>query len=162
LMAEVQLVCRKGYDKALNEYETTLRIMPNDWVAVAGLAYVPIAAGQPDLAIKELSRLTKQDALAEWGFAYLSWAHFAKGEYEKAIKAAKQAPIPVPTMSIPMLIASYVELGRMEEARAAVAELQKALPNVSIKMIRELRAVRDQEVLERELSALRKAGVPEA
>src|SRR5262245_44108858 len=147
LMAEVQLVCRRDYDKALNEYETTLRMMPNDWVAVAGLAYVPIAAGQPDMAIKELSRLTKQDALAEWGFAYLSWAHFAKAEYEKAIEAAKQAPVPVPSMSIPMLIASYTELGRMSEAKAQVAELLKALPSASIKLIREVRAVRDQEVL---------------
>jgi adenylate cyclase len=161
LMAEVLLVCRKDYDKALNEYETTLQMMPNDWIAIAGLAYVPIAAGKPDLAIKELSRLTKQDTLAEWDFAYLSWAHFAKAEYEKAIEAAKQAPIPVPTMSIPMLIASYVELGRMDEAKAALAELLKALPNASIKLFREIRAVRDQEVLEREIAALRKAGVPE-
>jgi TolB-like protein len=161
LMAEVQLVCRRDYDKALSEYETTLRMMPNDWVAVAGLAYVPIAAGKPDMAIKELSRLTKQDPLADWGFAYLSWAYFAKGEYEKAIDAAKQASIPVPTMSIPMLIASYAQLGRMEEAKAATAELLKALPNASLKLIREIRAVRDQEVLEREIAALRKAGVPE-
>jgi hypothetical protein len=50
----------------------------------------------------------------------------------------------------------------LDEAKAIVAELRKAVPNASIKLFRELHATRDQEVLERELAALRKADMPEA
>jgi hypothetical protein len=53
----------------------------------------------------------------------------------------------------------YSELGREEEARAEAAEVLKISPKYSLEVLRQQSPYKDQAVLERELAALRKAGL---
>jgi len=53
----------------------------------------------------------------------------------------------------------YAELGRLEEARAEVAEVLRLQPYMSVEWLRQNGAYGDRALLERHLAALRKAGL---
>ena len=53
----------------------------------------------------------------------------------------------------------YSELGRAEEARAAAAEVLRLNPQFSLEVHRQRAPIKDPVVLERQLAALRKAGL---
>jgi adenylate cyclase len=57
------------------------------------------------------------------------------------------------------LIASYVSLGREEEARAAAQQLLKMNPNFSLESWKYGRTYKNPEDIERLYGALRKAGL---
>jgi hypothetical protein len=47
----------------------------------------------------------------------------------------------------------------MDEANRALTEIREALPDASLCMIRDVRTARDPQVIEREIAALRNAGI---
>jgi adenylate cyclase len=57
------------------------------------------------------------------------------------------------------LAACYAELGRLEEARAEVAEGLRLNPNASLEVIKQNAPYKNPADLERFLAALRKAGL---
>jgi len=59
------------------------------------------------------------------------------------------------------LITSYIELGREEEARSEAEELLRLNPRYSLEFPRKAYPFKDPAHLERYLSALRRAGIPE-
>jgi adenylate cyclase len=92
---------------------------------------------------------------------FLGEAYRFTGRYEEAIAAYKRALTRNPDL-LPvhiMLAVIYSELGREEEARAEVAEVLKISPKYSLEGVRQMWPYKDQAVLERELAALRKAGL---
>jgi TolB-like protein/class 3 adenylate cyclase/tetratricopeptide (TPR) repeat protein len=161
LMADLMAGYKKDFDRALQELDVVRQLMPNDMAPINSEAYIPIQAGKPELAIEELKNITPQDPYADFGYGYLSWAYFATKDYEKSIVYAKAAPQVTPSYSLVFLAASYSELGKMDEARDTVKQLLAAVPDASLAMMRDLHFNRDQEVMEREIAALRKAGLPE-
>lgn len=56
------------------------------------------------------------------------------------------------------LASCYAHLGRLEEARAAAAEVLRLVPNFSLEGLKNL-PIKDPAVLEREIDAWRKAGL---
>ena len=91
----------------------------------------------------------------------LGWAYHLTGHHELAIAAYKKAL----ALNADFLYAHlnlaviYIELGREKEARAEVAEALRISPNFSLEVMRETVPYKDPAVLERFLTALRKAGV---
>ena len=60
------------------------------------------------------------------------------------------------------LAASYAQLGRIDEARAALAEVLRVEPDLTLGKLRDrFSPTTDPDPLERFLDALRKAGLPE-
>jgi hypothetical protein len=57
------------------------------------------------------------------------------------------------------LAATYSELGRDKEAQAEVAEVLRTNPQMSIEMLKRMSVQKDPVLLERTVSALRKAGL---
>ena len=84
-----------------------------------------------------------------------------QNNYDEAIKWLSQQTSYELT-AIRLLAASYAHLGRMDEARAAVGEIREHHPDLSVAGLRELLPYRHPEDLERELSGLRKAGLPDS
>jgi hypothetical protein len=68
----------------------------------------------------------------------------------------------MPSYSLVFMAASYAQLGKITEAQDTVKQILAAIPDASLGMMRDLHFGRDQEVLEREIAALRKAGLPES
>jgi TolB-like protein/class 3 adenylate cyclase len=162
LMADLLAVYKRDFDKAMQELELVRRLMPNDFAPIAGEGNIPVQAGKPEVTIAALKNITPQDPEAMYGYAFLSWAYFAVKDYEKSIEYAKQTPEPIPSYSLVFMAASYAELGKIKEAQDVVKQILAAIPDASLTMMRDLHFDRDQEVLEREIAALRKAGLPES
>jgi adenylate cyclase len=59
------------------------------------------------------------------------------------------------------LAATYVDLGREEDAKAEAAEVLRIDPKFSLESYRKGRLYKNPEDLERIIGALRKAGLPE-
>jgi tetratricopeptide (TPR) repeat protein len=99
---------------------------------------------------------------------YQSWYTYAlgnsyrlAGQNEEAITTLKRSLIHNPSWwpSYIFLAAIYSEQGQEEEARAAAAEVLRINPNFSLELGRQTWPYRDPARLERDMVALRKAGL---
>ncbi len=110
---------------------------------------------------------------AQW-LANMSWAHYGAGRYEEAVDWAKQSVRLNPDAVVPYLgltwsyaqlalAASNAQLGRIDEARAALAEVLRIDPDLTLeKRKRQLADLSfDPDVIEHSNDGLRKAGLPE-
>jgi adenylate cyclase len=59
------------------------------------------------------------------------------------------------------LIPAYVQLGRLSDARAALAKYQTLAPEITVSRLRQLLPLKSQESLQLILEGLRIAGLPE-
>ncbi len=89
-------------------------------------------------------------------------AYFVVRRYDEAIAALELLRDRSPDFlgAHLYLAASYAELGRGEEARAALAEAVKLTPLLSEDILRERIPYSDPRDMERLLAALHKAGLP--
>jgi tetratricopeptide (TPR) repeat protein len=96
--------------------------------------------------------------LNQLGFAYL-----VAGRYEEALGPLKKVLTLNPNLMFSHLnlAVCYAELGRLEEARAEVAEVLRIVPHASLEWVNKQNApsVKDPARFERILAALRKAGL---
>ena len=98
----------------------------------------------------------------------LALAHYAGGQYEAAVERGRQA-IPwarekapaLAAMNYRVLAASYSELGRPKEARAALQESARLQPDFSLAGAQPALVAINPELAERLIAALRKAGLKE-
>jgi tetratricopeptide (TPR) repeat protein len=88
-------------------------------------------------------------------------ACYQAGRYEEAITALKRARIGNPEfLGAPLsLTIAYSESGREEEARAAAAEILRISPKFSLEVWKQRAPYKDPAIVERQLAALRKAGL---
>jgi tetratricopeptide (TPR) repeat protein len=96
-------------------------------------------------------------------FDSMAWAHFAAGRYEVAVDWAKRSIQinPDDEFGYRTLAASYAQLGRLELARAAVAEELRIDPDLTLGRVRDQNRSSDPDFRDRFLDGLRKAGLKE-
>jgi adenylate cyclase len=96
-----------------------------------------------------------------WYLFDLGHAYCLSGRYEEAIATLQQfisrTPNVLPAQLILALAAS--EAGQEEEARAAAAEVLRINPKFSLAVWRQRVPYTDPAVIERQVAALRKAGL---
>jgi adenylate cyclase len=85
------------------------------------------------------------------------------GDYDEALRFGRQALQEMPRNATAhrVIAASLALLGRLEEARKAVAALLVVSPNFTMSLMRNVTPYRDGEFVERYHRGLREAGVPE-
>ena len=91
----------------------------------------------------------------------LGLAYLVAGRYEEALVPLKKALTLIPNHVLAhiLLAVCYVELGRLEEARAEGAEVLRISPTFSLEVARQNWPYKDPAVVERHVAALRKAGL---
>jgi adenylate cyclase len=151
---------RHENDAALAGVERALTLNPNDpdVLCLSGVATAYAGKWERGIALtKKAMALTPN---------YPKWCHFPialdlylKGEYEQSLAETLKIEIPFIWTHV-WLAANYGQLGRKEEARAAVAELLKLYPDFGANVRRESRKYNaTDENLERYVEGLRKAGL---
>ncbi len=157
----------KNHDVALGYYERAVAANPNEAENRALLGAALGVAGDYDAALgqfKTAIRLSPRDAhIATW-YNNLAVAAFVVGQEEEAAEWARKTVQANPQLSggYRTLGASYGNLGRLTEAKAARERLQELLPHLTITQLRErLPYFKNPDDLERYLDGLRKAGLPE-
>lgn len=115
-------------------------------------------------AIQEALRLSPRDPMRVSWFGMAGFAAFAAERYDEGIEWARRGLEENPDQPgcYRVLAASYERAGRIEEARAAIAELGQVAPDITIETTRAQLPWQDPGDTERYLDGLRKAGLPEA
>jgi adenylate cyclase len=159
ILAEVYLH-KKQHEKAIAEQEKAITLSPNDADGIAGLGGILTWAGRPEETIGLVKKAMRLNPMYPTEYLWnLGHAYFLVGRYEEAIETLKRArdrnPDYLPVRAY--LTASYSELGWEEEARNEAAEFVRLSPQTSAEAWRHRLPYKDQAVLERVYSSVRKA-----
>ena len=153
------------YDKAIAEMEHAIEINPNCSLAYGSLATVLNFAGYPDRAVgnNEIAiRSNPRDPSIFYRHAGLALSHFLLKQFDIAIEWARKSVHFKPEWFLghAVLVASLVELGRMDEAQEALGDCITQFSNASLAEITKL-PFRIPAHREQLVNALRMAGMPE-
>ena len=154
------------WDKAIAEGERSIALGPNDALSHVLLAMTMHFAGRFEEAIslgEKAMRLTPY--YPTWYLANLGQSYCMAKQYEKAIatlkKSIERSKDEGGQVIAHMLYLTqvYIEIDKVEEARARAAEVLRLDPNFSLETYRKSRFYKEPADLERHLNALRKAGL---
>ena len=160
-LAEIYL-WKKQHEKAIAVQEKAIALSPNDADQIAGLGGILTWAGRPDETIILVKRAMRLNPMYPIEYLWnLGHAYYLLGRHEEAIDVLKRIRDRNPDYfpAHVYLTASYSELGWEEETRIGAAEFKRLSPETSIEAWRQRLPYKDEAVLERLLSSLRKAGL---
>jgi len=160
LYATVLLFRDRDYDRALEEAAATLELAPHDAETLVFLSQVPTFSGEPDLALEWSERAIDRETKAPlWYYRHLGQAYVAKGDCAQALEAFRRLTW-VDLVKNTTAAVCYVELGRLDDARAEIAELLAERPDLTVTNLRGLFPWKDPAVQDRFFAALSQAGLP--
>ncbi|MDA5092844.1 BTAD domain-containing putative transcriptional regulator [Aliiroseovarius sp. KMU-50] len=159
-------LARGEYDRSIADLKAAIALNPGMAQAHCGLGDSMAYSGQLDDAMdcfNEAVRISPADPY-RWAFlGYGATALLFQGAYEKAVEWATEAETVPNSHYWPIAIraSALAHLGRMGEAKRAVADLQSARPGITSDFVRErLFYLRDADQIEIYVSGLQKAGLP--
>lgn len=164
-LAFVHLLGRQ-HDAAIESCERALSLNPNLAQAEAVRGGVYCWTGDYDATIQHMGRserLSPRDPILNFFGIARATAEFCASHYEKAAELAKKATETVPNSVIAwrMLASSLAHLGRDQDARAALNQLLRLAPDLTVDICRQTVPAKQSIHLEAYLDGLRKAGLPE-
>ena len=151
---------KRLYDQAMTAYEKALALNPNNAALLAELTEALTRVGRPQDAIEQMKQAMRLNPFSPNWYAWnLGLAYYHAGQYEEAIVALKPL-LHLGWYSVSLrLAASYAQLGRLDEARAQVAEVLKINPDFSIATFTKTQTYKNPTDLEHFLDGLRIAGL---
>lgn len=153
---------RKQYEQAISEAEKTIAIAPEaGWYSLLGHVYNHIGRSKDAIALAEKALQFVPKDIGSKGT--LAHAYRLASRLEDAVAIQEQFLGPNPGFTSwgvrRELTILYSELGRMEEAKAEAAELLRLLPHFSVDVYGKRIPYKDPAQTERDMAALRKAGL---
>ncbi|KRD49451.1 MULTISPECIES: adenylate/guanylate cyclase domain-containing protein [unclassified Ensifer] len=147
-------------DRAIGCYERGRELAPNNCDLLAeycdALGYLGLL--EDAIRIGELA-LRLNPSRPDWYFWNIAASKYLSGQYSEALALLeKMAEL---GSAYRLLAATYAQLGRLEEARRAAAELLKLNPEFSIERYSSRTPYRDKALLARYVEGLRLAELPE-
>jgi adenylate cyclase len=153
---------QQQYDQALEEMERAVVLAPTEAESYAALAMVLSHMSRSEEALEAAAQaLRLKPQFADYHLASVGTAYAVAGRYEEARAALQRYLTHYPNIlgAHLTLAAVYSELGREAKARAEVAEVLRINPQFSLEVHKQRVPIKDPMVLERQLAALRKAGL---
>lgn len=150
-------------DKAVARYQKALELNPNDTGALASLAEALTYGGKATEAEELMLRVTRLDPLhQDWIKWNLAWVQWHSRNCDDALQTMN-AMSEIPPMAYRVLAIIQVCLGDTGEANEAVGQLLEFDPQYSLEKVRHnyVGKYHNASDLERVLSNLREAGLPE-
>jgi TolB-like protein/Flp pilus assembly protein TadD len=159
----VDLISRR-HDDAIRRLKRAVQLNPSLANAYGALGQALTLTGECAEAVEQINkaiRLSPRDPFLVYWFGHLSMAMFAGGQYDVACQWG--AKVIQENPSFPgghrLMAAIYGQLGRIEEAKAALKELLLLMPGMTIDDVRKQVPFKDPDHMERYLDGLRKAGL---
>jgi adenylate cyclase len=156
------------YDKAISAGEKAIALGPNNALCHILLAHTMTSAGRFEKAIELAEKALRLSPYSPaWYLMFIDDAYRMAGRYEEALAIGKQHLDRClkgecePFTAHMGLAATYVGIGRIEEARSHVTELLKIMPDLSLAKARKIISFKDPTHVELALDALHRAGLPE-
>jgi adenylate cyclase len=163
VISGVVYLWQKQHARAIAAGERAIALAPNSAEGYAWLANILNFAGKPYEArgaAERAMRLNPQYP-GVWHLFEIGHAAYLLGRYEEANVALKRVLTRDPEFwpGHFHLAVSYSESGQDDAAQAEAAEVLRLSPTFSLEVMRQALPYKDQAVLERALTALRKAGL---
>lgn len=153
------LYCRE-FDRSLAYYEQALELNPNSADLLADMADMLAHIGRTAEAVERIAQAKRLNPICpEWYDWVLGIAAFHDGRYEDALAAFTRAGTQS-TFMLREMIATYVRLGRLDQARSLAREVLQRQPGYRLEA-ESIRPFRDPKVLEAFIADLRRAGLPD-
>jgi TolB-like protein/tetratricopeptide (TPR) repeat protein len=154
------------HDRAVARLRHAVELNPNFTWAHGDLGLALACSGQAEEAagpLNEAVRLSPRDQFCFLWVYLLGFAAFMAGHYQEALghldrSLRLNANIPGPYR---LRAACLSELGRMDDARAALAEFLRRVPTATVASMRAQIPLKHAEDFERYANALRRTGLPE-
>ncbi|MBI3796115.1 MAG: tetratricopeptide repeat protein [Deltaproteobacteria bacterium] len=153
---------QQQYEQALAEMERAVTLNLNVATSYASLAEVLSRVGRIDEALRAAEQaLGRKSWFADFHLLPTGVAYVLAGRYVEAMTPLKQFLTRYPDIlgAHLTLVTVYSELGKEAEARAEAAEVLRLNPQFSLEIHKQRAPIKDPAVLERQLAALRKAGL---
>ncbi len=147
-------------DQAVVEYDRAIELNPNSARVLADSVEALVYLGRAEEAIsrtKAAIRLNPRHP--DWYLWNLGWAQYFAEQYEDALASLKKMN-KTPNGARRTLAPVLVRLGRLDEARAVIAEFVQNEPDYSLENVETI-PFEHKEYLERWTKDLLKAGIPE-
>jgi adenylate cyclase len=156
----------RDFDTGLGALERALAINPNSALALGRAAQLNMFVGNYNKAIEQANqaiRLNPLDPLRYIPESALAFAYFLTERFSQAAEAALQAIQFAPAFHVPhlLLAASYVRLGRLQDARLEVQRARELQPGLTISAFTRRGGLSRPTQGEQLEAALREAGLPE-
>jgi adenylate cyclase len=153
---------KREYEEALANSDRALGQRPSCQAAWGLKANILNYCGRPREAVPLAERSIRLSPVAQTFFPeVLATAHYLSGNFEGAIVRAHEALALAPDSvdARVVLIASLVETGRLDAARAAAREVESIDPTFTLSRFRHSRPYRDAATLEKLTASLNEAGL---
>jgi adenylate cyclase len=157
------LMARHEIDASIAAFERANALNPN--VVSWQFGWALVRAGDPRRAIDVINAYVRLDPFhAPFVSAFLGLAHYMLKEYMQALPLLRDCVSRSPNLrnGYVLLAATYAQIGKLEEARAAVAEVMRIEPDYTIGgTSRLLTTFKNPADDQHYFDGLRKAGLPE-
>ncbi len=153
-----------AFEEAISECEAAVSLDPNGAYANAFLGFALNWAGRPEEALNLAQKAMRFSPLhPSWYLGVAAHAYRLLARHEDAAVLYQRAIKQTPDYISPRigLTANYVEMGRIDEARAQAAEVLRIDPKFSVGRYANTLTYKQPEHAQRSLDALRRAGLPE-
>jgi TolB-like protein/class 3 adenylate cyclase len=148
---------------ALDATRRAVELNPSMPLAWIWFGFAQLLAGNPEACIVATERARRLDPQGSmiWIYDSLALANWEAGDYDASLTAARRLVATHPTYFTGYLYVamSAVSLGRIDQARAAIAEGRRVRPDLSIDLMQNYLAVSRPAIDARRNTALRKAGL---
>jgi len=143
--------------------ERAVELNPSSPYSLSTLAYARLMAGDAQGCIAVVEQWLRLDPqlLPQAAHENLSEAYFELGRFDRGLEHARKALAAQPDFLWGHLDAAMnaARLGRLDEARAAIAEARRIQPNLSLEWVRQTSGVTRPEMRVRWNAALQDAGL---
>jgi adenylate cyclase len=155
---------KRQHEEAIKAVERAIELNPNGADAYASLAFIHCFADNAKLAIDLANRAFRLNPIPpQFYYTVLAIAYRLEGQYEEAIRLVDKCLIENPDnlQALLLLAACYSFLDRTDEANKTSKEILKINPKFSAVNYVTTLPYKNQDVANRYLDALLKAGLPE-
>ena len=154
----------RRYDQAIANLEKALALAPNNAEVYATFGNVLNYWGNPKRGLAMLEKAFSIDAMAppNWDF-HMGRSQLLLRQYDEALtrfnRMVERSPTFTPAYT--HLAFAYIEMNRTADARNAIKTVLEISPQFTVKEVAKRLPYRNDEVRDRFLDSLRKAGLPE-
>ncbi len=153
---------RREYEKAIAEGERAVALDPGGATAHMFYAMSLYYVGRSQEAIRFFQKAIRLDPVGSTG-VYLNFGHALRvtERFEEAISSYKKSIQREPDniFAHTGMAATYILMGREQEARAEAAEVLRINPNFSLDSLARSLPFKEQSMIDNYIGALRKAGL---
>jgi adenylate cyclase len=153
-------------EEAIGAFRHATELNPNSATAHGFLGRGLAFAGHDQEAIahcEKAIRLSPNDPQVALFLGPIGIAHFLAGRFDQAVEVlTKSSKLRPGLVSVQRLLcASLAQADRLDEAQTLLKSIREQQPNLSIDWLRRNVPLQNAELMERFLSGIRKAGLPE-